>query len=527
MDGPTQQLTLVADERRYDLVVPVGTRVTEMLAVLGISSSATPSSVATAAGFVYGPQDRIDEALPAGSVLTVVRTTTHRLHRGVVSLDRSSAAPGARVAGPSWAGGSRSPAASADAGVSLVDDATRRRDDVDDVDDDATVSRAALHAGRRRPGGRVPRARPRAAGLDTLPALVVGFAAVSVVAGALAVLTPPAADGGTLGSAAARWGAAVVLLAAAVVATLLTPRHVPGSAVVRLVGAPVLAATAGLVVPLAASPARVGVNLVLGAALAAVVTALAWSDGSAADRAERTATACLGGLAVVVAASILWGQPLAAAAAVVVGLAPVLVRALPSASLDVDPTQLLDTDRLSSTVWSVRERHASRRRRVTGLDVRERVAQARSVVSVGTAYLAVLASGAGWLLALSPARSSLAPWSRWVVLLVAALALGYQSRHVRDRLARFSMLAAAASLTASASVAVVGWDAGWFWLLVGSALVLGVVAVLAAVALAGGWASTRMSRMADRLESLAVVTALPFGVLAAGAVEALRRLTSG
>lgn len=525
MDGPTQQLTLMADERRYDLVVPVGTRVAEVLAVLGISSSATPSSVATAAGFVYGPQDRIDEGLPAGSVLTVVRTTTHRLHRGVVSLDRSSAAPGARAAGPSWAGGSRSPAASADAGVSLVDDATRRRDDVDDAD--ATVSRAALHAGRRRPGGRAPRARRRAAGPDTLPALVVGVAAVSLVAGGLAVLTPPAAAGGPLGSAAARWGAAVVLLAAAVAATLLTPRHVPGSAVVRLVGAPALAATAGLVVPLAASPARVSVTIVLGAALAAVVTALAWSDGSAADRAERTATACLGGLAVVVAASVLWGQPLAAAAAVVVGLAPVLVRALPSASLDVDPTQLLDTDRLSSTVWSVRERHASRRRRVTGLDVRDRVTQARSVVSVGTAYLAVLASGAGWLLALSPARSGLAPWSRWVVLLVAALALGYQSRHVRDRLARFSMLAAAASLTASASVAVVGWDAGWFWLLVGSALALGVVAVLAAVALAGGWASTRMSRMADRLESLAVVTVLPLGVLAAGAVEALRRLTSG
>ena len=89
MEGPTQQLTLVADERRYDLVVPVGTRVTEVLAVLGISSSAAPSSVATAAGHVYGPQDRIGEDLPTGAVLTVVRTTTHRLHRGVVSLDRS------------------------------------------------------------------------------------------------------------------------------------------------------------------------------------------------------------------------------------------------------------------------------------------------------------------------------------------------------------------------------------------------------------------------------------------------------
>ena len=81
MAAPTHQLTLVADERRYDLVVPVGTRVTDVLSVLGISSSAAPSSVATAAGHVYGPHDRLGDELPAGAVLTVVRTTTHRQHR--------------------------------------------------------------------------------------------------------------------------------------------------------------------------------------------------------------------------------------------------------------------------------------------------------------------------------------------------------------------------------------------------------------------------------------------------------------
>ena len=35
MAEPTQQLTLVADERRYDLVVPVGVRVTEVSAEPG------------------------------------------------------------------------------------------------------------------------------------------------------------------------------------------------------------------------------------------------------------------------------------------------------------------------------------------------------------------------------------------------------------------------------------------------------------------------------------------------------------
>ncbi|MBM6404227.1 hypothetical protein JQN72_08220 [Phycicoccus sp. CSK15P-2] len=523
MEEPTQQLTLVADERRYDLVVPVGVRVTDVLSVLGISSSATPSSVATAAGHVYGPQDRIDDALPTGTVLTVVRTTTHRVHRDVVSLDRSSSAPGARASAPSWAGGSRSPSALDEPGVSAVDDSTRRRESVEDAD--ATVSRASLHRDDRRP--RRSRARRGAGSPEVAVAVVLGVAVVSLLAGLLAVLTPADASAGVLGSVPARWVAAGVALAGAVGVTLLTPRHRAGATVVRLAGAPALAVTAGLVVPLGASPSRTSVSVALAGALGAVVTALASSDGSPADRAERTATACLGGVATLVALTVLAGQPLVAAAAVAVGLAPVLVRALPTASLDVDPTQLVDTDRLSTTVWAVRERHGARRRRVTGLDVRDRVARARSVVSAGTAYLAVIGAGSGWVVALEPARSTLAPWSRWLVLLLATLAFGYQARSVRDRLARFAMLAAAASLAVAASVAVVGWDAGWRWPLVGAALALGVVAVLAAVALAGGWASPRMSRMADRLESFAVVTVLPVGAVAAGVVETLRSVTSG
>ncbi|MGG5261103.1 hypothetical protein [Phycicoccus avicenniae] len=523
MAEPTQQLTLVADERRYDLVVPVGTRVTEVLAVLGISSSAAPSSVATAGGHVYGPQDRLGGDLPAGSVLTVVRTTTHRLHREVVSLDRSSAAPGARSSAPSWAGGSRTPSTPSSPGVSLVDDATRRRDDVDDGE--VTVSRASLHADRRRRGRR-PRRR-RAGVPDLAVGLVAGTALVSLVAGVLALAAPAGGTDGVLGSTVARWVAAGLLLAAGIAATMLTPRHRDGAGMVRLAAAPALATAAGLLVPLAESPSRVAVTVTVAAALGALVLALASSDGSPGDRAERTATACLGGVAVVVGLTVLTGLPLVTAAAVLVGLAPVVVRALPSASLDVDPTQLLDTDRLSTTIWSVRERHAARRRRVTGTDVRDRVAQARSVVTVGTAYQALAAVLAGWVLALTPALSTIAPWSRWAVLVAAALAFGYQSRHVRDRLARYAMLGAAASLAAAGSVAVVGWDGGWRWPLVGASVVLGVVAMVAAVAIDGGWASTRLSRSADRLEALAVVSVLPLGLVAAGLVETLRRLTSG
>ncbi|MGL5910240.1 MAG: hypothetical protein ACRCZP_09580, partial [Phycicoccus sp.] len=61
MADTVHQLTLVADERRYDLVVPLGVRVGDVLAVLGIPASPASSSVATAGGRVLGPHDRLDE----------------------------------------------------------------------------------------------------------------------------------------------------------------------------------------------------------------------------------------------------------------------------------------------------------------------------------------------------------------------------------------------------------------------------------------------------------------------------------
>ena len=366
--------------------------------------------------------------------------------------------------------------------------------------------------------------------LDDLavPALVVGLGVLCVVAAGLGLLAPPAGTpAGLLSSDAARWVASLALLAGAVVVTLGVSRDRPGAPALRLAASPALAVAAGLSVPLGASPQRLAVQGVLACALAVVVLALGAADGSTTDRAERAATACLGGLGTVLAAGVLLGWSPVASAALVLGLAPVLVRALPSASLAVDPTQLVDVDRLSTTVWAVRERHAGRRRRVSSPDVLEGVAQARAVVSAGTAYLALFASLAGALVAVSSPQSDLAPWTRWVLPVVAAVALGYQARSVRDRVARFAMLGGAATLTAASAYAVIAEHPSWALPVAGVAVALAAGAVLGAVALSGGYHSTRMSRLADRVEALAVVLVLPLGVVAAGGIEALRRLTSG
>ncbi len=521
MARPTHQLTLVADERSYDLVVPVGARVTEVLSVLGISSSAAPSSVATAAGHVYGPHDRLGEDLSSGTVLTVVRTTTHRLHRDVVSTDRSSSAAGGRVSAPASAGGGRAVARPGTAPV--IDDSTRRRED---LDPDATVNRSVL-AGRR-PGPRAPRARVRGASV-TRPALLAGVAAVCL-AGALASIGGPAPAVDSLSVvpvSVVGWVATALLLAAAVLATSALPTRLRESSPVRLAAAPALAAAAGLTLPLPDSPDRVAVAGVLACALAAVTLALGGVDDPGPTRAARTAMAILGAVALVLSAGVLRGWPPSASATLLLGFVPLVVRALPSASLSVAPEQLVDTDRLSTTVWAVRERHARRRRRVLRPDVRDQVQQARGVVSVGTAYLSLIAVTGGWVVAVGDPRSSLAPWSGWALTLVAGAALGYQSRSVRDRTARFAMLAACASLIGASTYAVLAQHPGWVPWAVALAMLLALAAVVGAVALAGGYRSTRLSRLADRVESLSVVLSLPLAVVAAGGVEALRRLTSG
>ena len=258
MAEPNHQLTLVADERSYDLVVPVGTRVTDVLSVLGISSSANPSSVATAAGHVYGPHDRLGDDLPMGSVLTVVRTTTHqvhprrRQHRPVLGGTRWTRRRGRRAPRPSRLGRRRPH------GDRRARGARRHRRLHPPARATSTRPRSA---GPRcgPPRARVPHARRRAArpsprAESTGAVLVVGIALLCLAGAVLTLLVPPTAGSGVLTSAPARWGSAVLLLASAVLVTLAVPRERAGSAAVRLVGAPALAVAAGLLAPLGGSP---------------------------------------------------------------------------------------------------------------------------------------------------------------------------------------------------------------------------------------------------------------------------------
>ncbi|MCA0336146.1 MAG: hypothetical protein LCH66_04650 [Actinobacteria bacterium] len=512
------RLTLIASARRYDLVVPDGTRVADVLSVLGIASSASPHAVATPSGRLLGPHDLLED-VPVGGVLTVVRMPTHALHRDVQNLDRSGGAAGARDAAASG-GRARGRATPLE-----VDDSTRRRDRLvlEPASDTrprprlrSVASTAAAATDTGAPGERLLWAATGLAVVVTLSALMAGSDSPRV--------DLPLVEA-TLPTSALHAVAAMLLLAATV--GLAAVRRAE-QRLLSVVVAPALAFGAGFTLPLAQTPGRIAVSLVAACALAVLALALARVRRLDEERGDRAVMAVIGGLGLVCGVGTTQGWPGSAIAALVLGVSPLVVRALPTTSLTVDPTQLLDTERLATTIWSVRERSAGRRRRVVRHTVSEQFQGAREVVALGTAYAALAAVIAGWVLVTAPPRPAVPTWGAVALTGVAALAFAYPSRGVRDRLPRWSMLGAAAALLGACVHGVLrtGWTPAPALVVLG-ALVLGWVCVAASTLIVSGYRSTRLSRLADVVEGLAVALSLPLGIVAADGIEALRRLASG
>ncbi|WP_250448663.1 hypothetical protein, partial [Actinotalea sp. C106] len=106
-----------------------------------------------------------------------------------------------------------------------------------------------------------------------------------------------------------------------------------------------------------------------------------------------------------------------------------------------------------------------------------------------------------------------------------ALALALQPRTTRGPVARWAPRLAAATLVLQlGALGAVGLDLEAQIPLV--LLALGVLVPLLAVPMGRGWRSVGFSRLADTLEGLSVVLALPLALTGAGAVEVLRQVTS-
>lgn len=507
------RVSLLADDRRYDLVAPARAQVGDLLAALGIAPRNSPYAVATPAGRVIALHEVLGDAVPEGALLTVIRATTHEVTRDVRNLDPSVVSAGARS--PEGQGGRYVPPSEATIARSQLSEVTRRRGE---LPTDAAPA----------PGPAAPSSSPvtpvpvGVAGLQ--PAVLARWATAGIAGAAALVLGLGAFRGHAMPDTT--WGAVSALLLFSPGLALAVDRSGPGR-LSRLV-APVFGFAAGLALPVADSPGAGRVAVIAGCVLATALAGVSRIVGGPSDRASRAAMTTLAAVGALCVVGVLLGWPSFAVAAVVAGLVPAVVRLLPSLGFDLPDEQLVDVDRLATTIWTARVQQVRRFRRLRPREVDGVFHQARETVAAGTVWGCLVAAVALAVLVATPGRSALATWGGVGLCAAVTLALGYQSRTVRDRLPRTAMLATAgvAALLGTYAAGARLADA-WGFLLLAVATLLGLVAVGGAVALARGWHSTRLSRLADLLESFAVVLSLPLAAVAADGIEAFRRMTSG
>lgn len=268
---------------------------------------------------------------------------------------------------------------------------------------------------------------------------------------------------------------------------------------------------------------------VLGAAAGAALVALAGPRRSGPGRrVVRVWTAYALGVGLVGLWGLALGAPLAFTAALVLGGITLVPRVAPMVVIDAEDEVLLDFTRLSVTSWSPRERRTGGRGAwrldQAGVDrLVEEATQTHTALLVGVCALAATSS-----VTLGLAARHTAGWSIWLLLAAAALGLALTARSFRRRSERVLLALAASSpalvLALLATSALVEADP---LAAAGAATLAAVVAAVLAL-LAGGSGTRRRSllaaRLADSVESLALVSVLPLALLVAGVVDWFRGL---
>ncbi|MCH1869072.1 hypothetical protein [Nocardioides sp. CFH 31398] len=365
------------------------------------------------------------------------------------------------------------------------------------------------------------------------PAPLVGRGAERVRPGRLSALWFALA--GLLGLLAGWWaGQSGPGTTATAVAAVLGATALLGAAPVgqlsgqRAVAAPAFGAGAALAVVFSPGEERLPMVLGTAALAAAVVAAVARSWRDERDEALRvwmvagSAAFVLAGTAAVLGArpAVVWSLLLL--------VAMLAARFVPSMAVDVPDQVLLDLDRLAVTAWSARDTRRGRRSSmiVTAEAMAGLVDRGSRLVTAAAAAVAVTAVVAAPML-LATATLELDRIGAWVQVFLTGAALLLAARSYRHRAAqtllRVAGLACWASLTA-VGLALMGDRV----LLVGGVLVAlaGGGCAVVAVATGRGWRSLWWSRRAEQSEAFAGALALAAVLVATGLFRFLWELTS-
>ncbi|WP_188037851.1 hypothetical protein, partial [Actinotalea sp. JY-7885] len=263
---------------------------------------------------------------------------------------------------------------------------------------------------------------------------------------------------------------------------------------------------------------------------ATVATAARWgATRRARDEAADHALillVVLAGAALVCAGVVLMGLPPVLAAAVLLGAVPLVLRALPSMSVDVPDEQLVDVARVASSAVGVRTPEPEPLGAVNHRMVQRTVHSAERRRDVGTVVVSLVPPLTAPLVLASAEQGGLTGWASLVAVLLVALSLGLQPRTTRGAVVRWAPRVSAGVLLVE--LGLLGAAVGGPVALVATGTAVGVGLGVAALSLSfgRGWRSVGFSRLADGLEGLSTTLALPVSLVGAGAVEVLRLITS-
>jgi len=342
----------------------------------------------------------------------------------------------------------------------------------------------------------------------------------------LAGMLGPAPDLPAGVATAVTLGLAVLALVVALTGRTARTTSTPAS-VAATVATPVLGAAAGVWAVLPGDDPQRRLALVV-ALVCAVVASGARAVMTRRLRAgDDEAVVVLGALTVVAAtqaATLLLDLPAQAGAAVLVGLAPFVLRVAPRLALAIPDEQLVDVSQVARTAESVRAPRpralgrVSQRlvaRTVEGAERRVITATAAGCVAVVTLVPGVVAAATR-----SDDPADVPKWGAYALVGCVLLQFVLGPRTARDTTTRWLPRIAAGVLLLEVGLAVPVDSRETVAL---AALVLGALVAVVGTALARGWRSVVGSRLGDTVEGLAVVLALPAAVAASGLVEVLRR----
>ncbi|MPV50518.1 hypothetical protein GCG21_10980 [Pseudactinotalea sp. HY160] len=372
-----------------------------------------------------------------------------------------------------------------------------------------------------------PRYRFVASGRRTLVGLLAAVAAVVVVVTQLEHVVASTqvewlrwVSGATLGAAAA---------------AVAVRRH--PQLVTVLIG-PLLGLGAGVAwAPwqVAASPVKaVALALTVGALCAALVAVLRYAVSRRQDAREGSAgrvtaaaslvAAIVSGVAIVAVLCLLVGAAPATAPVLLLGCAPLVLRALPVVALRIPDEEILDLPVIMKSVRSVRATMPASPRRIRTRWVAEHVEAAATSRLAGVILLCTLAVLVAPAVIVRARPAGVVGWAAIGAVACVTLVLGLSPRSWAGGPTKVIPRVALVIVLLQVALLRPGGEPG----LLAAAVLMGLAALMLVVMspVAAGFRSVRWSRAGDIVEAMAVGLVLPATLLAAGALDALPMLTA-